>query len=189
MKIGIDIDNTITNTLPLLKDYCEKYNRDVVKKNLKMNEFGFSTSNLFDWTKEEEMDFCRKYLKEIVLSAGIKENAQEIIKKLKEDNNYIYIITSRKKLYFDEPFSMTEKFLKDNNILYDELIVGCEDKYSFCKKNKIDIMIDDEPQNINSISKIIPVLVFNGIQNEKCHGNNIIKVDTWNEVYDFVDSL
>lgn len=135
------------------------------------------------------MDFCRKYLKEIVLSAGIKENAQEIIKKLKEDNNYIYIITSRKKPYFDEPFSMTEKFLKDNNILYDELIVGCEDKYSFCKKNKIDIMIDDEPQNINSISKIIPVLVFKGIQNEKCHGNNIIKVDTWNEVYDFVDSL
>ena len=24
MKIGIDIDNTITDTLPLLKKYCEK---------------------------------------------------------------------------------------------------------------------------------------------------------------------
>ena len=37
MKIGIDIDNTITDTLPLLKKYCEEYNSNVVKKNLKIN--------------------------------------------------------------------------------------------------------------------------------------------------------
>lgn len=34
MKIGIDIDNTITDTLHLLKKYCEEYNSNVVKKNL-----------------------------------------------------------------------------------------------------------------------------------------------------------
>lgn len=32
MKIGIDIDNTITNTLPVLKQYCKRYNEEVVKK-------------------------------------------------------------------------------------------------------------------------------------------------------------
>ena len=36
MKIGIDIDNTITDTLPILKQYCKRYNEEVVKRNLKM---------------------------------------------------------------------------------------------------------------------------------------------------------
>lgn len=90
MKIGIDIDNTITTTLPILKEYCKKYNEEVVRRNLKMNEEGFSTSNLYDWTMEEEMDFCDKYLEEIVKKAKIKENASKIIKKLKEEQNYIY---------------------------------------------------------------------------------------------------
>ena len=38
MKIGIDIDNTITDTLPLLKTYCEEYNRNVVKRNLEIKK-------------------------------------------------------------------------------------------------------------------------------------------------------
>ena len=62
MKIGIDIDNTITDTLPLLKKYCEEYNNNVVKRNLKINPYGFATFNLLDWTIEEEMNFCNKYL-------------------------------------------------------------------------------------------------------------------------------
>lgn len=38
MKIGIDMDNTITDTLPLLKKYSKQYNDEVVKRNLKMKE-------------------------------------------------------------------------------------------------------------------------------------------------------
>lgn len=188
MKIGIDIDNTITDTLPLLKKYCEEYNNNVVKRNLKINPYGFATFNLFDWTIEEEMDFCNKYLEEVVLKAKIKPQAKEIIKKLKDEKNYIYIITTRKRPYFKKPYKMTKKYLDKNNILYDELIVGCDNKYNFCKMNKIDVMIDDEPQNINSISKIIPVIVFSGVQNKMCKGNNIIRVNSWNEVYEYLEN-
>lgn len=186
MKIGIDIDNTITNTLPILKEYCKRYNDDVVKRNLKMNDEGFNTSNLFKWAKEEEMDFCNKHLEEVVMKAPIKNNAIDIISKLKKDNHYIYIITSRRKPHFKDPYKLTEEFLKKNNILYDELIVECEDKNAFCINNHIDVMIDDEPQNIMSISKNIPVIVFNGIQNKNCRGNNIIKVDEWLKTYDII---
>ena len=83
---------------------------------------------------------------------------------------------------------MTKKFLDENNILYDELIVGCDNKYDFCRENKIDVMIDDEPQNINSISKMIPVIVFSGVQNQMCNGNNIIRVNSWNEVYEYFEN-
>ena len=55
--LGIDIDNTITDTLPKLKEYCKKYNDEFVKRGLQMHENGYSSYNLYDWTKEENMGF------------------------------------------------------------------------------------------------------------------------------------
>lgn len=188
MKIGIDIDNTITSTRPILREYCIKYNNEVVKRNLSINEYGFATFNFFEWTHDEEMDFCSKYLEKAVLSAPIKDNSKEVIKNLKK-YNYIYIITSRKKPYFSEPYKLTKNFLDEKGIIYDELIVGCEDKYSFCLENDIDVMIDDEPQNINPISEVMPVIVFESVQNSMCEGKNILKVNNWNEVYNIIQEL
>ena len=79
MKIGIDVDNTITTTFPILKRYCIKYNEEVIKRNLKLHEDGYSTMTLFDWTHKENLVFCNKYLREIVMQAPIKQNAKEVI--------------------------------------------------------------------------------------------------------------
>lgn len=189
MKIGIDIDNTITNTLPVLREYCQKYNEEVVKRDLKLNEKGFATYNLYEWTEEENTDFCRKYLEEVVMQAKVKENAKEIIEKLKKEENIIYIITARTKEHFENPYAVTERFLKEKGIAYDELIVDCTEKDKFCKENNIDIMIDDEPHNIEAISKTIPVIVFQEIYNKNCEGSNIIKVNHWNEIYHIIENI
>ena len=37
MKIVIDIDNTITSTRPILREYYIRYNNEVVKRNLQIN--------------------------------------------------------------------------------------------------------------------------------------------------------
>ena len=50
-------------------------------------------------------------------------------------------------------------------------------------------MIDDEPQNINSISKMLPVIVLEGMQNKDCNGKNIIKVNNWIEVYENIKNI
>lgn len=189
MKIGIDIDNTITDTMPILIDYCKRYNDNVVKRNLKMNDEGFNTSSLFNWTNEEEIEFCNKYLEEILLKATLKPQAQKVIQKLKEDGIYIYIVTARKEPYINNPYIVSKEFLDQNNIVYNEIIVGCEDKCSFCLENNIDIMIDDEPNNINTISKYIPVIVFEDKHNIKCNGENIVKVKEWQEVYKILKGL
>ena len=189
MKIGIDVDNTITTTMPILKAYCKKYNDEVVKRNLKMNEKGYSTTNLYDWTAEENIMFCNKYLEEVVLQAEVKENASEIIEKIKNEGNEIFIITARSQPRFKDPYNLTKDFLDKNNIVYDKIIVNCEDKYTYCKENNIDIMMDDEPRHINAISELIPVIVFKDLQNEDCKGENIIKVDTWNEVYNVYSKI
>lgn len=189
MKIGIDIDNTITNTLPILKEYCKKYNNTVVKRNLQMHPDGFASYNLYDWTEEENMDFCIKYLEEVVMQAEIKENAKEIIQKLKNEGHNINIISSRAIPMFKTPYETTEKFLKSHGIVYDKLLVGKIEKKSTCIENKLDILIEDEPQFILPISEFMPIIVFDEIYNNQCEGNNIIKVKNWNEIYEIIKKL
>ena len=183
MKIGIDIDNTITTTLPVLKEYCENYNEKVVKRGLKIHEDGFATYNLFDWTLDEEMEFCNKYLAKVLLSAEIKKDAAKIIKKLKDENNYIYIITARKEPQILNPYELTKDFLDKAGIEYNKLIVGCQNKCSFCIENDINLMLDDEPHNIEKISKYIPVIAFDEIYNSTYNNDNVYKVKTWKEIY------
>ena len=184
MRIGIDVDNTITNTLDKLKKHSIKYNEEVIKRGLKINPKGYSTSTLFNWTTEENLIYCNKYLREIVLSAKIKDNAIEIINKLKDEGNKIYIITARRTPTFIDPYSTTKEQIEKYGIKYDEIVANCVDKYKYCKEKNIDIMIDDEPKNVNDISKYIPVIAFKYLHNEECKGKNIIKVNTWNEVYE-----
>ena len=186
MRIGIDVDNTITDTLVIMKQYCKKYNDEVVKRNLAMNEKGFAAGNLYDWTDEERQDFFDNILPEVFLKVEPKKNAQEVIQKLKQENNEIYIITARTKA--KNSYELTLKTLQKYNIPYDELVIQ-KDKKQYCIDNNIDILLDDEPQNINSVSEIIPVIVFEAIHNEECNGNNIIKVKTWHEAYEVIKEI
>ena len=184
MRIGIDVDNTITTTFPILKRYCIKYNEEVIKRNLKLHEDGYSTMTLFDWTPEENLVFCNKYLREIVMQAPIKQNAKDIIEKIKNEGNEIYIITARSEPRFIEPYSATKEQLDTNGIPYDKIIVNCAEKYDFCKENKIELMLDDEPGNVDLISQLIPVIAFKEPYNERCNGKNIVRVGSWKEAYE-----
>ena len=189
MKIGIDIDNTITNTLPILKKYCREYNDTVIKRGLEMHDNGVASFNLYDWTPEENMDFCVKYLEEVVLQAEVKENAKDIIQKLKDEGHHINIISSRAFPMFNTPYETTEKFLKEKGIVYDKLLVGKIEKKSSCIENELDVLIEDEVKYINEMSEFMPVIVFDEIYNKQCEGKNVIKVTSWLEIYDKIKEL
>lgn len=188
MRIGIDVDNTITDTIPVFKKYCKKYNEEVVKRNVPMNEVGFAITNLYEeWTQEEKQDCYLKYIDIAREEVEVKPNAKEVIQKLKQENNYIHIITARNKGILD-PYEATKKYLQKNGIVYDELAIK-KDKKQYCIDNNIDILIDDEPNNIKEVSEIIPVIVFEAKHNEICNGKNIIKVKTWDEVYEVIKEI
>jgi uncharacterized HAD superfamily protein len=173
----------------LVKEYAKKYNDDVIKRNLVMNEEAASLSNLFGWTDGEEKSFCKKYLDEISSNVPIKTGAIEIIKKLREEKNEIYIISARNNKDYDDPYAVTKDFFDKNNIPYDHLIVGCMEKDTFCSENTIEIMLDDDPKNIESVSKYIPVIVLDAIHNKNCIGNNVIRCSDWYEVYDKIKEI
>ena len=77
----------------------------------------------------------------------------------------------------------TKNWLSENKVMYDKLIFTKGDKLPYCIDNKIDIMIDDDPKNINQISTKIPVICFDAAYNRECIGEKVTRCYSWYDIY------
>lgn len=146
MRLGIDIDNVISNfNEELLKEYInhdkELRNIGIINKNA-----DYIRRGMFDWTEDEEKHFYKNNIERIVKHLNVKEGAKEYIDKLKEDGHIIYIITGRDNGEYADPYNMTKQWLDNNSIYYDELILtnayknDKHGKTEKCLENNIDII-------------------------------------------------
>ena len=190
MRIGIDIDGVLTDIeqwqLDVGGKFFSKYNKSVANKD------GYEITEIFNVSEELDILFWNEYLYEYVIKEPSRKFASEVIKKLKEEGNEIYIVTAR---YLTDRNDEEGKrmrgivlnWLERQNIYFDKIIFGSEDKKDDCKKNNIDIMIDDKVDNINEISSIIPVICFHAGYNKKCKGKNIFRVYNWYDIYNLIN--
>lgn len=147
MRIGIDLDDTICRTTEKVHEKLEEYGK---KEGL--NPLDIMNDDLL---KEKFYDI---YLEEIYKTVEIKRNVSKVLNRIKNRGNELYIITARSKKYLSKErdidiFSITDKWLSDNNIKVDGIIISAygERKASACKRLKIDLMIDDDPYNYKKI--------------------------------------
>lgn len=189
-KIGIDIDNVLSNfNEELLKEFL---NHDKELRNTGIiDENAYITKGMFDWSTEELDDFYNNNIERIAKNLKVIDEAPEYIKKLKENGYEIYIITARGSflshsadvMSIEENRNIVLEWLKKNNINYDKIIFSPENKLEICLENDIDLMIEDKVDNINKISKKIPVICFNVGYNKECEGKNIIRCYSWYDIY------
>ena len=83
----------------------------------------------------------------------------------------------------EENRNIVLNWLKKNEIHYDKIIFSPEDKLDICRQNNIDLMIEDKPKNINTISSEIPVICYHANYNEQCSGKNIYRCYSWYDIY------
>lgn len=190
MRIGIDIDNVISNfDEMLLETYLihdkELRNTGIINPNAK-----YIRTGMFDWSNEEELSFYKDNIECIAKKLNVKEKAKEYIDRLHNDGHLIYIITGRDNGEYSEPYNMTKKWLDENNIYYDNLILT--DAYDMhaksleCLKNDIDIMIDDSVRICSDlITSGITTILMDTPYNRKI---NIKRVKNWEEFYEFVST-
>ena len=161
MRIGIDIDGVLTDfekwQLDCGSKYFLKYNKNIV------NPDGYDSDTVFNVTNEMDSEFWKEYLYDYAVNEPARKFSGEVIDKLKENGFEIYIITARfltdkNTIEGEKMRNIVKNWLKQNNIHYDKIIFSPEDKLEICKENNIDIMIEDKVENINNISKEIPVL-------------------------------
>lgn len=185
MNIGIDIDGVLTNVIRYACDYGSKYFFEKYGK-LDININSWSLKNMFNVTDEEDKECWFTIVKNYSINEPARPFASEIINKLKSEGNSIYIITARSVDKWDdvdgEMNNVVKIWLEHNKINYDKLIFSKE-KMKVCKEYDIDIMIEDKTENINSISKKLPVICFHENHNKDLKGKNIYRAYSWYDVY------
>ena len=182
MNIGIDIDDTINNLHDILIIKGTEFNKKQ-KILFEINSDKWNWDEAFGWDEKTAHKFLTENIEESYLNAKIKDNAKDIINKLHEEGNKIFIITSRSKIHCKNPYEISEKWLKKHGILYDKLITDAMDKAKACRENNIDVFIDDHVDFCKDVSKEkIKVLMFNSPYNQ--NETKYKRVNNWIEVYE-----
>ena len=189
MRIGIDIDDTLTDVQDKLTDAAFQYAKSLNKiKNNKVNQISDSGNDgsiyqkLFDFSYEELKYFLGPIQEEITNNALPRDYCVDIIKKLHDEGNEIYIITARDEEFHDNPYKQSREWLRKNNIYFDKLIVNARDKGKVCVENNIDLFIDDNLKNCKDVLNY-------GIESITiCNDNKegIKNYNNWKEIYNFI---
>ena len=144
MNIGIDIDDTMTDTTKLANAILH-------------NEYpNLNIKDYHELKKEDFIKFCELHLPEIQKYMVLKDGVVETLKFWKKKGYKIYIITARGSKGMNFLIPITLKFLKNNNIPYDEIIFKQERKGNACKNKNIDIFIDDKEKVLDEVKKKNP---------------------------------
>ncbi len=195
MRIGIDIDGVLNSQYNFCIEYGTKFCNELGKYKLE-NLNVIDTTDMFLWGEDVAHQFWDKYRKELVVNLPAKRFASEVIKKLKDESNEIYIITARKNN--DEWFSetlkkdvekITKKWLKNNDIYYDKIFFDVKNKGLLCKENNIDFMIEDDPKNLKTLIGNTEVIVFDYPYNRNREFENLIRVYSWYDIYDKINKF
>lgn len=171
MRIGIDVDNTITNS----KEKVEELKR--------LGKF-VVPDDYVNWDTDKKDKFLEPVLKEIWETCTIKKNCSEVIKKLRKDGHEIFIITYRNDSVINNVREILVDYLDKNDIIVDGIFNNITEKGKFCKENNIDLLIDDKLKNcINARKYSIDVLKF---YNEYDKNTDFKEIYSWDEIYDYI---
>lgn len=189
MRIGIDIDNVLSNfNEVLLKDYInhdkELRNNGIINNNVYIRK-------MFDWSEDEEKEYYKENIERLANFFEPITDCSKYIKKLKYNGNYICIISGRDNGEYSDPYNMTKEWLKKYDIEYDKLILtnayNHQEKADICIKENIDIMIDD---SINVCAKCsenhIKSLLFSTEYNQ--NETRFTRVNNWKEIFNYVSN-
>lgn len=176
MRIGIDVDEVITETIDAVKNYIKLYDT-TGEVSSHMQEFMHG-----DLSNPNIRKFFENYSKLFFTEAKLKKDADRVINKLFNEKNEIYIITARGENTFKGSEKITEDYLKKHSILFTKIFWDASDKAKICKENKIDVLIDDSVKHcINLAENGLNAILFTTEVN-KFIETNVPRVNNWLEL-------
>ena len=182
MKIGIDIDDVIVDTSLTLKKHFLEF-----EGSIKLIPYivEIMRGEVPDIAKE----FIEKNIVKILSLVTLKENSVNIINKLIEEGNQIYIITSRGEKQYKGSEKLTLEFLKNNNIKFDKIFFNSLKKADICKESNIDILIDDSVKYCEEFEAIGGIsILFTSIVNKNI-STNVQRTNNWLDLYEKINNL
>ena len=188
MNIGIDIDDTISETFETLLAYSQKYTIEDLKRESNINMNGDFTNNIYI-DDIEGQNFWNRYYGEILKSVNIKKFASDVIRNFKKKGHNIYLITARWDIPNNDTKQITEDWLNNNNVMYDKLFMNASDKLKLVNENNIDIFIDDSYNNCKDVAENTnsKVYMMTSMANKNLEDKKIKRVFSWPEIDDLIN--
>ena len=197
MNIGIDLDGVLTDIQSFnLKHappfFKKKFKRDVADEN------PYDIRDIFKCPENEYRAYWKRYLFTYAIFEPARKGSKAFTQKLRNDGHNVYIISKRVFTCQDSLLGklmrcIVRNWLWRNGIWYNEIVFCDNDisdsKGTACVEKNIDVMIDDEPVNIEAIAPITKVICFDTSYNRNCEGANIYRAYNWDEVYSMIKEL
>lgn len=142
LKVGIDIDGTLSCQSTVLSHMADYYRKPI--GNIE-DILDFNISSIYNISEDEANTFWETKEMDLCIDAKFHTKRAESIYKrfINEKHDEVYVITSRGEQYR----KVTEDWLKKNDVKYKELVMtNGESKVDILRELKIDIMIDDKPE-------------------------------------------
>lgn len=185
MKIGVDIDDTITDSWECMIPYYSRlFNipEDILNSG---KPYYQSVKHLI--TLDEYFEILKPVYDEAIPNVHLRPHVKETIDLLYDLGCTIYFITSRGADHTNA-YKVSKDYLDKYGIKYEKLIVNSNDKAKVCKEIGIDLFIDDSFHHCNEVSKIgIKVLMPHRYYNTEY--TEFTHFDDWNEVYTYVKDV
>ena len=188
MKIGIDLDGVVFDSEKEYRIYAELYDILDLKRNSKIKNNEVRFQNRFKWTEEESINFLKKYHMKIVTESNLMPGAETVLKLLKEEGHELIIITARGGFTKDTIEETMKRLNALNMDIFDKYYWQTENKDEICKKENIDIMIDDSHEKCTSISNAgIDTIYLKDSPSYELKDNEHLKtLYNWGEIYRYI---
>jgi uncharacterized HAD superfamily protein len=183
MRVGVDIDGVLADTLPLWVGELNKH----FNKNKKVEEIHlYDLLETFELENEQLRGFIREKGQDMMSAPAPIPGAAHYLKKIKEEH-YVVIVTARQELYREA----TEGWLERHSMRYDELLLtGTHEKADICREQGLQIMIEDTREVGLGLSVAgIPVLLLDAPYNRRPLPELVTRVYNWEDIYHKIKSL
>lgn len=177
MRIGIDIDDTITKTHEyvyyLKKTHLKEYNPEEMLPD------------------EVFIPFIENFERDIHKYAELKDGVKEALDYLHERGHTIIIMSSRGSFYKtiaeDTAYQDSCDYFIKHKLLFDKMLTNLDDKASTSKEEKIDLFIDDNIKTCENVRKtgikVIKMARFDDRKNDLDIANN------WSEIINIIKEM
>lgn len=190
MKIGIDLDGVVFDSETTFRTYEEIFDINTLKGNNLIDKEEPKFQSRYRWTKEQEQQFIEKYFLKVSKESGLMSGFIGVYNLLKQQGHEFVVITARGG-FIKEMKDHAIRLLEENEINFDKYYWKVEDKLEICKKENIDIMIDDDWRITKRLSENgVKTLYFRDTNLKKLEENEYLKeVNHWGEIYRYIYNL
>jgi uncharacterized HAD superfamily protein len=176
MKIAVDIDGVLGDTLKVTVDYLDKI-YDIKIKEEDITQYDFH--ELIEMDEEEYKKMFLNY--RLYLTEPIVFGSVEGMNELKKRGNEITLITSRDASLQD----VTLNWLKKNKFPFDRIIFsGNKPKKEIAEIYGFDVFIEDCYETCLDLKSVVPTVIILDAPYNKGNHLGIIRAQSWEQILD-----